>query len=118
MSDAVCWPWLAISGESKLKMAFSSSSEVAGALKLADIVGVDTGVGDVAEVGVVGNPEGDDGNRLSRGRDPLVLILVFPLLPLLGKATGSMADVADVLKYTFQMSLGNFEADAPRWQKL
>lgn len=90
MSDAHC-PWLEISGVSKLNIALSSSSDVALHLRLLEMVGVDAGVGDVAEVGVVGNPVGEEGNLLSRGRDPFVLILVFPRLPLLGKAVGSIA---------------------------
>ena len=73
VSDALC-PWLATSGESKLKIAFSSSSEFALHRKLLEIVGVEVDVGDAAEVGVVGKP-GEDGKRLSRGRDPFVLIL-------------------------------------------
>lgn len=64
---------------SKLKMALSSSSELAdGVLRLEpgrDEAAGGVGVGE--EVGVVGRPVGggEEGRRLSRGSEPLVLIL-------------------------------------------
>lgn len=66
---------------SKLKMALSSSSEVAvGVLRLEperDEAAGGVGVGE--EVGVVGKPVGggEEGKRLSRGNEPFVLILFW-----------------------------------------
>lgn len=78
VSEDMHKPGLVVSVCSKLKMALSSSSDVAGPLKLGPPTGEVTGVGveadvaaAVAECGV-----GDEGKRLSLGSDPFVFILV------------------------------------------